>query len=249
MSTTSFVSFSFEARDNETVGDLTQLADDIARLCSYVVGQHTGIPVISFFDSDHRVVIRKLRNPIVSKFRQRSFLRVMHSDKGLPQLFRQCFEKHQRLERDDLWHRLPAFFAGIEDPPFLEQKIASLMAAVEYFIRSSLIESQNFTSKEAETKTLPTLIQEARDKLRWDIPDHYLLGDRYRRLRNTVSHGNALPEDKERVRSDFDKWKLFLLRRLLLKLGFDGEIVSPEKGWSSSSIVHDFSERFNSFEL
>jgi hypothetical protein len=41
--------------------------------------------------------------------------------------------------------------------------------------------------------------------------------------------------------------KLFLLRRLSIRLGFDGEVASPEKGWASSSPVGEFSAKHNSF--
>ena len=65
--------------------------------------------------------------------------------------------------------------------------------------------------------------------------------------RNTMDHGGALPHNVDQIRADFDKGKLFLLRRLFIKLGFDGEVASPQNGWASSSPVHQFSENHNSF--
>ncbi len=83
----------------------------------------------------------------------------------------------------------------------------------------------------------------ARGALTWDVPPHYTEGERYRTTRNAVGHGGMLPHKAERVRADFDKWKLFLLRRLFIRLGFDGEVASPEKGWACSSPVDEFSGR------
>jgi hypothetical protein len=151
------------------------------------------------------------------------------------------------MQQTELWRRLPPLYAAIEDPPYLEQKYATLTMAVELFIRGSLIEGGHLSQAEAERKTLPDLVGLARKRLGWDMPGHYTKGEQYRRTRNAVDHGGALPHDAEQVRADFDKWKLFLLRRLFIKLGFDGEVASPEKGWASSSPVGEFSEEHNSF--
>ncbi len=173
----------------------------------------------------------------------------MHADKGLPRLFRQCFDEHCRMQRTELWGRLPSLYAAIEDSPYLEQNYATLMMAVEMVIRGSLIEGGHLSLAEAEAKTLPHLIGLARGMLRWDVPRHYTEGERHRKTRNAVAHGGSLPHDIDQIRADFDKWKLFLLRRLFIRLGFDGEVASPEKGWASSSLVDEFSEECNSFTV
>jgi hypothetical protein len=190
-----------------------------------------------------------LRAAIQSKFRRSDCLPIMHADDGLPKLFRQSFDEHCRMQQTEIWRRLPNLYASIEDPPYLEQKYASLMMAVELLIRSSLIEGRYLSPAAAETKTLPQLIGLARGKLRWDVPQHYTEGERYRKTRNAVNHGGSLPHDVAQVRADFDKWKLFLLRRLFMKLGFDGKVASPEQGWASSSPVSEFSEEHNSFDI
>ncbi len=95
--------------------------------------------------------------------------------------------------------------------------------------------------------TLPKLIGEARDKLLWDVPNHYTEKERYRKVRNAVNHGNKLPHDPAQIRHDFDKWHLFLLRRLLLRLGYDGKVASPQEGFASCSAVDEFSAEHNSF--
>jgi len=98
-------------------------------------------------------------------------------------------------------------------------------------------------------KTLPELIGAARGVLRWDVPNHYTARERHRRLRNAVAHGDELPDDASAVRRDFDKWRLFLLRRLLIRMGFRGKVRSPEKGWASLSRVDNFEEGHNSFQV
>ena len=151
------------------------------------------------------------------------------------------------MQQSNLWRRMPSFFASIEDSPYLEQKYATLMAAVELLIRSSLIEGSYLTPSEAESKTLPKLIGMARGKLRWNVPAHYTEAERYRKTRNAVDHGGPLPHESGQVRGDFDKWKLFLCRRLFIRLGFDGKIASPQNGFASSSPVEEFSKEHNAF--
>ena len=65
----------------------------------------------------------------------------------------------------------------------------------------------------------------------------------------TPSHGSERPDnDSAAFRRLFDKWRLFLFRRVLIRLGYDGQIESPHKGWRARSDVADFSEEHNSFE-
>jgi hypothetical protein len=46
----------------------------------------------------------------------------------------------------------------------------------------------------------------------------------------------------------FDKWRLFFDRRVLLRLGYSGDVSSPAGGWVSSSAVDHFSEEHNTFD-
>jgi hypothetical protein len=245
---TALVTFSFDAWDGSSEKDLEGFAHSVASLCSVVARQHTGIPVLSLLDSQGRVVKRMLVDAIESEFRSSYVLRHLHFDRGLPQLFHQCFDEHLKMQQSDMWKRLPWLCAGIEDPPYLEQKCATLMSALELLIRSSLIESGHYSEDEAKKILFPGLISAARKRLRWDIPAHYTAKEQYRLLRNAVSHGGELPGEPKKIRHDFDKWSLFLMRRYLLRLGFDGEVASPEKGFASTSAVGDFSEEHNSFE-
>jgi hypothetical protein len=245
---TSLVTFSFAAWEGASEDDLIAFAHNIASLCSVVARQHTGIPVLSFFDQDGRVVKRLLGNAIESDFRSNYILRFLHFDAGLPKVFLQCFDEHVKMQQSDLWRRLPWLCAGIEDPPYLEQKCATLMSSLELLMRSSLIEDGHYSTEHAQKIMFPGLISAARSKLLWDIPPHYTAGDRYRLLRNAVAHGGQLPGEAKQIRHDFDKWALFLLRRFLLRLGFDGDVASPDQGFASTSAVGDFTKEHNSFE-
>jgi hypothetical protein len=142
---------------------------------------------------------------------------------------------------------MPFLFAAIEDPPYLEQKIATLMAAVELFIRNALTEDGRLTKEQIDSKSLPELIGAAGNLLGWDIHKHYTTQERYRLLRNATAHGNALPGDIADARHDFDKWHLFLARRYFIRLGYKGSVASPQRGFASSSLVDDFSEENNCF--
>ena len=121
------------------------------------------------------------------------------------------------------------------------------MAAIELIIRNSLEEGGHFRPSDPQFQSLPELISMARNRLNWEIPKHYTEHERYRKTRNAVDHGDSLPHDSYQIRADFDKWKLFLRRRLFLRLGFDGRVKSPQNGWVASSQVTEFSEEHNSF--
>jgi hypothetical protein len=239
--------FSFDAWEGASEGELEAFAHDIKGLCTVVARQHTGLPVLTFLDDRGRPVKRLLGNPVESNYRRNYILAGMHRDCALPKLFRQCFAEFRNLRNAALWQPLPAFCASVEDPPYLEQKCASLLSGLELLLRNSLIEAGTCTATEAAKKSLTQLVSAARSTLRWDIPSHYTAGDRVRLLRNAVSHGGDLPESPDSVRRILDKWSLFLMRRFLIRLGYDGKIASPNNGYSSTSLVNDFSESCNSF--
>lgn len=245
--TTALTELRFDAWTGASDEDLSAFAWNVSSLCSIAAKQHTGIPVLSLLDAEERVVKRIIGDAIESPYRRRGIFADPHLDTALPQLFRECFEEHVRMRGSDLWSRMPALCASIEDSTYLEQKVASLMAAIEALIRSALVEAGCRTSDESESMTFPHLVGAAKSLLRWEVPKHYTRGERHRVLRNAVAHGNELPFDVADVRGDFDKWHLFLLRRLLMRLGFTGTITSPQNGWVSTSLVGDFSEDHNSF--
>src|SRR5205823_457748 len=113
---------------------------------------------------------------------------------------------------------------------------------------TSLIEG-GVDERRVTTLDFNELIGEARKCLGWNIPKHYNSGDTTRLLRNAVVHGSETPtKDSTEFRLILNKWRLFLFRRILIRLGYQGDVVSPHKGWSDSSAVNDFSEPYNSFD-
>ena len=95
---------------------------------------------------------------------------------------------------------------------------------------------------------LGDLIGAVRKDLAWDVPKHYMAKHTMRLLRNAVIHGGELPTtDGTEFRPLFDKWKLFFFRRVLMRVGYTGNVVSPHMGWASRSAVADFSEEHNLF--
>lgn len=243
--TTALTTFQFDAWDGATTEELAEFADNIAGLCGIVGQQHTGIPVLSFLDGAGKVVERRVREPLESRFRSGAAIRWLHFEDGMPMLFKECFEEYVRMSKSDMWRRLPSFIMSAEDSPYLEQRVASLMAGVELFLRHSLTEAGYLTAN--DVKMLPELIGMARGQLRWNVPRHYTKGNRHSRLRNAVAHANELPDDPPDVRYDFDKWLLFLTRRFLIRLGFKGKVASPRGGIACSSPVDAFGQEDNDF--
>jgi len=141
--TAALTTLSFEAWPEAREEELIDFARDVASLCGIVTKQHTGLPIISLLDASGSPIKRIVVNPVESDFRRDSILPFLHFDKnGLPQIFRQCFAEYVKLRKSPLWNRIPSFLAGIEDSPYLEQKVATLMSAIEMFLRSSLVEAE-----------------------------------------------------------------------------------------------------------
>ena len=248
--TPALTSFSFDVWAGASEQELMTFAQDVASLCAYAVGQHTGVTVLSLFDQDGQVIRRIIGNPVESRFKRGGILNNSRVPDGITKLFSQCFEEHVKMRRSSLpWIKLPSYCATIEDLPYLEERFAVLMIAIEFFIKNSLIESRNaMASRQIEKMDFNALIAAARSILGWRVPKHYTKKDLPRLLRNAIMHGGELPtKDSAEFRHVFDKWLLFLYRRVLMRLGYDGIVVSPQGGWVSTSPVSDFSEAHNSF--
>jgi hypothetical protein len=200
----SLTEFSFAAWDGASDGELAAFAHNIAGLCSLVARQQARVPALSFIDGEGHPVKRLLGDVIESRFRRDYVLRFLHFEDGLPKLFVQCFDEYAKLMESDLWRRLPAFCAVVEDGVYLEQRCATLMSGLELLLRNSLIEG-GLTPEEAEAKFFPELISAAKNRLGWHIPRHYTSGERTRLLRNAVSHGGPLPQAPAQVVHDLQK--------------------------------------------
>jgi hypothetical protein len=247
--TAAFTQFSFGAWEGASDEELATFAYDVASLCSYAVGQPTGVPVLTLLDAAGRAVKRIVGHAVESDFRPGGILANSEVPDGVPRLFQQCFGEHVRMRQSPLpWRRLPPVCACIEDPPYLEQKFASLMMALEFFLKNTLLEDGRVPPAAMASKTLDGLVGAARGLLRWNIPNHYTPKRLFPQLRNAVIHGGELPTaDAAEFRHTFDKWRLFLDRRVLMRLGYDGRVACPQRGYSAVSAVDDFSEEYNSF--
>lgn len=241
--------FSFDAWENSTEAELADFAEKVAGLCGLVARQHTGIPVLSFLDQAGRPIKRLVKSPLTSPFRGGYLLPHLHLESGLPKIFDQCFENYRKLMESERWMVIDAYSKTVLDPPYLEQKCATVMAGIERLIRNSLIEAQCRTERDANALRIPKIFRAAQKQLGWQIPPHYSVDDRTKRLRNAVAHGGPLPLPPDQVHHDLDKWWLFLMRRVLMHLGFTGSVRSPniKAGRWQMSQVNDFSEDHNSF--
>jgi hypothetical protein len=246
----SLCSLSFEAQPSTAiVDDLAQLAYDVASLCTILAQQHVGVPIVSFCAANGQVVARWIRDAIESRYRDRT----VHDNLNahfIAGAIRDCFETHVQMRRSALrWGHLPWYCASISDVPYLEQKFGSLMMALEFFMKNCLLELPNPPAG-VEKRDLTELIGCCRAELGWDIPGHYTKKELVRLLRNAVVHGGQLPtKDAAEFRHTYDKWRLFLYRRVLMRLGYRGEVYCPSPGrFGSRSAVGDFSPVHNTFE-
>lgn len=223
---------------------LLALANDIASVCTFARGASVTVAMVELTDCTGRVARRLVPQPVESRFRDRPIV----PDINIPRLFEETFSEHVRMRRSSLpWRKLAGYCGSLEDSPYLEQKLASLMAAVEFFMRTSLRED-GMGEKEVKAMDLSDLIGQTRRRLAWRTPSHYTARDATRRVRNAVAHGDEMPlSDSTELRLLFDKWHLFLYRRVLMRLGYKGEIRAPRLGYYEWSDVADFTEQRNSF--
>lgn len=240
----SLVEIAFEAGPKESDDALLGFSADVAALCAFAAGAAVSVAMLDLLDAEGALVRRLVPQPVTSRFRENDIV----EDFLLPRLFSEAFGEYIRMKQAHApWLKLASYCGSLEDPPFLEQKFASLIMGLEYFMRNSLIE-RGQPENAVTTLDFPALIGATRKHLGWKIPKHYMARHTIRLLRNAVIHGGEPPtKDSTEFRLLFDKWRLFLFRRVLIRLGYSGKVVSPHKGWASSSDAADFSEEHNSF--
>jgi hypothetical protein len=245
LSSASLAEFCFEASAQEDDEQLMQFARDVAAICTVARGASVTIAMLEMRDGDDVVVRRVLPQAVQSQYRGHEVV----ADEHLQRLFRETFSNYVTMRQNHPpWSKLPSYVGSIEDCPYLEQKFASLMMALEFFMRNCLIEAGQ-SEDAVSSLTFHELIGATKSRLSWNVPKHYSVGQATRLLRNAVMHGGELPtKDNVEFRRQFDKWRLFLYRRVLVRLGYTGEVVSPFQGIESSSPVEDFSPEHNSFD-
>ena len=240
----SLVEIAFDVLPGESEERLLAFTADVAALCTFAAGSGVSVSMLDLLDAEGALVRRVVPQPVTSHYRHNHVV----DDFDLSQLFSQCFDEYTKMkESHRAWMKLASYCGSLEDPPFLEQKFAALMMAIEFFVRTSLVE-QGQAERSITSLDFPALIGAARKHLGWDIPKHYMARHTIRLLRNAVMHGGEVPtKDATEFRLLFDKWRLFLFRRVLIRLGYRGKVISPHKGWASSSDVADFRQEHNSF--
>lgn len=228
----------------ESDDEILELSNHIATLCTFGAGASIAVAMLEFRDVDGGVVRQLVTQPIRSRYQHSAVVPDWH----VPKLFHDSFAEHVKMQQSRLpWMKLPSYCGAMQDLPYLEQKFAALMMAIEFFTRTSLLES-GAAPAWVESLTFGNLLGEARKKLGWELPKHYETGTATREFRNAIMHGSELPDDDiEKLRWRYDKWRLFLHRRVLARLGYTGDVESPHKGWANSSPVNDYSEEHNCF--
>jgi hypothetical protein len=240
----SLVELGFDVDSSESDDGVMAFCIDAGAILTFAAGTAVNVAMLDLLDASGRLVRRIVPQPVTSRFRENGIIADFH----LPRLFSETFDNYVRMKPAHApWLKLASYCGSLEDPPCLEQKFASLIMALEYFMRNCLMERGQAEST-VTTLDFPALIGATRKHLGWDIPKHYMAKHAVRLLRNAVMHGGELPtKDSTEFRLLFDKWRLFLFRRVLIRLGYEGQVISPHKGWKSSSDVADFSEEHNSF--
>jgi hypothetical protein len=236
--------FSTEPLPDESDEELLAFGRDVASLCTFAIGAGVNVALAEWNDAAGAAVRRVVPQPVAARFRRNEII----DDFSLPEFFESTSAEFIGMKKvHPAWSRLASYCGSLEDAPFLEQKFASLVMALEFFMRNSLLESGQPEDWVAR-RDFNELIGAVRKHLAWDVPKHYVAKDTIRLVRNAVLHGGELPtKDSAEFRWLFEKWRLFLFRRVLMRLGYKGEVASPHKGWRSSSLVDDFSEEHNTF--
>lgn len=248
--TASFVSFSFAAWPEATEAELIDFAREVGEFCTYAAQQHTGVPVVALLDADGRPVKRLVGVAVQSHVRRDGPLDGLLYTNRVVRLFERGFDEHLRMNRPaSPWRQLPSRFASVDDPPYLEQKFAALMMALEYLMKNSILESPASPPvAQVEEMDLSKSVNYCKGPLRWNIPKHYTASGLHRMLRNAVMHGGKLPTaDDAEFRAAYDKWRLFFARRVYMRLGYDGSLTCEGSGRRATSAVDDFSEEHNTF--
>ena len=235
----------FELGPGESDEQVSEFAHHIAALCTIAAGVGVGVAVINFSDSEG-VVRRIIPQPVTARYSPGSRL---VDDFHLPEFFEQVFDPFLEMQKQHSpWRKLASYCGALEDAPYLEQRFASLMMAVEFFFRNLLLEKGE-TEHDVARLSLKELIGAVRRRRGWPIPKHYTAGEAVRFWRNAVMHGLEWPSgEKEQFRRLLDKWRLLFFRLVLVRLGYSGKVIAPHAGWAVESDVADLSEEYNSFE-
>ena len=95
------VEFSFEPWTGASDSELLEFAGQVAGLIGLAAQQHTGLPLITFFDTNGKPAKRFLADPLRSNFQREYILnRLAHAD-SLPKLFDECFDSYGKMVKSE----------------------------------------------------------------------------------------------------------------------------------------------------
>ena len=124
----SLVELAFEAEPSESDDALMAFSIDAAALFTFAAGVTIKVAMLNLLDAGGGLVRRVVPQPVTSRFRDNGIVADFH----LPRLFFETFDEYIRMKQAHApWLKLASHCGSLEDPPFLEQKFASLIMALE----------------------------------------------------------------------------------------------------------------------
>jgi hypothetical protein len=93
--------------------------------------------MLDLLDRDGTIARRVIPQPVTSRFRRNDVVDDWH----LTEFFRVTYDEYVAMKKaHPAWQRLASHCGSLEDAPYLEEKFASLIMALEFFMRNCLIE-------------------------------------------------------------------------------------------------------------
>jgi hypothetical protein len=157
----SLVELGFDVDSSEPDDAVIAFCIDAGAILTFAAGTAVSVAMLDILDASGGLVRRVVPQPVTSRFRENGIVADFH----LPRLFSETFDEYVGMKHAHApWLKLASYCGSLEDPPFLEQKFASLIMALEYFMRNCLIERGQAEST-VTTFDFPALIGATRKHL------------------------------------------------------------------------------------
>src|SRR5207244_10473249 len=172
--------FAFDIPDKWGDNDAVSFAVNVSQFCSLAAGQHTGVVMFTVYDAQKAPLRRILVQPIVGRFRKH--LQIIPPD-CIARFFSDSFCEFTLMKQSgSRWSKLVSYCCSIEESIYLEQKMISLLTALEFFLKNYLIEKEQ-SEQNVNEADLTALIGWFRRVAGQPIPSEYSEHD-IRMLRN-----------------------------------------------------------------
>ena len=133
----SLAEFSVDLVPGESDEEVLTFSTNVASLCTFAAGASVSVPMLDLLDGDGAVARRLIPQSVTSRFRRSDVVDDFH----LPEFFGVAFDEYVKMKQlHPAWRRLASYCGSLEDAPYLEQKFASLIMALEFFMRNCLLE-------------------------------------------------------------------------------------------------------------